>query len=193
MLLILFFGDSLTAGYGLKDPLRESLPARISDKIAAENWNFQVINSGLSGDTSTTGLNRIDAALNHEIDIFVLELGANDLLRGHQAHILKANMQQILTKVKTKYPKADILILGMRLPAWIPENRAPGYRTIYQELAQKNNCELVPFLLEGVEGKKHLNMFDGVHPLAAGYQIIADNIWPKLKSMIAKHSAVKTL
>jgi len=193
MSVILFFGDSLTAGYGLKDPLRESLPARISEKIATENWNFQVINAGVSGDTSTTGLSRIDGVLDQEIDIFVLELGANDLLRGHRANILKANMQQILTKVKTKHPKAGILILGMRLPAWIPENLAPGYRTIYQEIAQENSCELVPFLLEGVEGKKHLNMVDGVHPLASGYQIIAENIWPKVKSMIAGHRTIKTL
>ena len=186
MKTIVFFGDSLTAGYGLKDPLVESLPARIEQILESKGLDFLVINAGLSGDTSVSGLNRLRGILDMDIDIFVLELGANDVLRGHPATLMNNNLQKIISQVKEKYPLADILILGVKLPFWIPDNQATGYRHIYEDLADRNDCELVPYLLDGIDGKKHLNMLDGVHPLAEGYKIMADNIWPKLNAIIGK-------
>jgi len=183
---IVFFGDSLTAGYGLKDPLKESLPARIGQILMSEGMDYHVINAGISGDTSVSGLNRLPDTLKIDTDIFVLELGANDLLRGHPAALVSHNLQKIISAVKATHPAADILILGMKLPFWIPDERAPGYRRIYQDLAVQNHCELVPYLLDGIEGRKHLNMYDGVHPLAEGYKIMADTVWPTLKKMIKK-------
>lgn len=186
MKTIVFFGDSLIAGYGLKDPLTESLPARIKQILKREGFDNLVINAGMSGDTSTSGLNRLPDILEMDTDIFVLELGANDFLRGHPATLVNNNLQKIISQVKEKQPQADILILGMRLPSWIPDDRALGYRNIYRDLATRNNCELLPYLLDGIEGKKHLNMYDGVHPLAEGYKIMADNVWPNLKAIIGK-------
>ena len=186
MKTIVFFGDSLTAGYGLKYPLTESLPARIKQILTFEGFDLLVINAGLSGDTSVSGLSRLPSILDMDTDIFVLELGSNDLLRGHSATLVKNNLQKIISQVKEKHPSANILILGMKLPFWIPDDRAPGYRNIYNDLAERNDCELLPYLLDGIEGKKHLNMFDGVHPLAEGYKMMADNVWPKLKAIIKK-------
>ncbi|WP_316809491.1 arylesterase [Pedobacter agri] len=183
---IVFFGDSLTAGYGLRDPLTESLPARIRQILRSEGMEHQVINAGLSGDTSVSALKRLPEILKIDTDIFVLELGANDLLRGHPATLVSHNLHSIISAVKEKHPAAAILILGMKLPIWIPDERAPGYRRIYQDLATQNHCELVPYLLDGIEGRKHLNMYDGVHPLAEGYKIMANNVWPTLIRMITK-------
>ena len=190
---IVFFGDSLTAGYGLKDPLSESLPALIANEIEKTGLDYQVINAGISGDTSWSGLARLDEVLATPVDVFVLELGANDLLRGYSAQQLRANLQKIIDKVRSAYPRAAILILGMELPAWISAPGLSGFRNIYHELASANNCSLVPFFLSGVAGVRHLNMYDGVHPLAEGYQVIAQTVWPALMSLLSEQEAGNTV
>lgn len=181
---IIFFGDSLTQGYGLNDPDTASFPALIQRMIDQTSLAFRVINAGISGDTTYSAKNRLWGILEMQIDIFVLELGANDFIRGQSAQSVEQNLQSIIDQVKQRHPNAPILLLGMELPAWIPGTKAAGYRNIYQRLAVKNNIALLPFLLEGVAGIPHLNMFDGIHPLAAGYEIIARNVWKALKLLV---------
>lgn len=181
---IIFFGDSLTQGYGLNDPDTASFPALIQRMIDQTSLAFRVINAGISGDTTYSAKNRLSGILEMQIDIFVLELGANDFIRGQSAQSVEQNLQSIIDQVKQRHPNAPILLLGMELPAWISGTKAAGYRNIYQRLAVKNNIALLPFLLEGVAGIPHLNMFDGIHPLAAGYEIIAKNVWKALKLLI---------
>lgn len=182
---ILFFGDSLTAGYGLSNVSVESLPALLQEKINAAGLEYKVINAGVSGETSAGGLSRIDLLLDQQIDIFVLELGANDILRGISPQNTAANLQGIVDKVKQRYPEAKMLLLGMELPAWIPGSLVGDFRRIFRQVAQRNDMALVPFMLDGVAGIRHLNLHDGIHPTAAGYRIVADKIWPVLKRLIS--------
>lgn len=176
---ILFFGNSLTAGYGV-DP-SEAYPALIQDKIDSLGLNYKVINAGVSGETTSDGNSRIDWILKQPIDIFVLELGANDGLRGISLTETKKNLQSIIDKVKAKYPNVKIILEGMQ----IPPNMGPAYtlkfREIYPAVAKKNNINLVPFLLKGVGGDAKLNQRDGIHPTAEGHKILAENVWEVLK------------
>jgi acyl-CoA thioesterase-1 len=182
---ILFFGDSLTAGYGLSNVSVESLPALLQEKINAAGLEYKVINAGVSGETSAGGLSRIGLLLQQPIDVFVLELGANAILRGIPPQRTDANLQGIIDIVKQRYPEAKMLLLGMELPAWIPGALVNDFRMIFREVAQRNYMTLVPFMLDGVAGMKHLNLQDGLHPTAEGYRIIAEKIWPVLQRLIS--------
>jgi acyl-CoA thioesterase-1 len=181
---ILFFGDSLTAGYGLKDASAESVPALIGKYIRAAKLNFNVINAGLSGDTSAGGLRRIDYWLDRPVAVFVLELGINDIIRGVDPGTTLNNLQAILDKVKFKYPAVKIALMGMQIPAFIPSPFALRFNAIYPELAVKNQIPFLPFFLQGVAGKPDLNLPDRLHPSAKGYEVIAGNIWPLIHKLI---------
>ena len=185
---ILFFGDSLTAGYGLGDVSNESFPALIQQKINDARLPYQVINAGLSGDTSSGGLNRLDYWLNKPVDVFILELGINDIMRGIPPATTLNNLQAIVQKVKAKYPDVKMALMGMELPAFIPGAFAGEFRGIFRKLADANRMALVPFFLEGVAGLKHLNLRDGLHPSAEGYQIIANKVWPVLEKLLSAQS-----
>jgi len=179
---ILFFGNSLTAGYGL-DP-EFAFPDLIQQKIDGEKMNFKVINAGLSGETSAGGLSRIDWVLSQYVDVFILELGANDGLRGLPLASTRKNLQGILDKVKLKYPNVEIVIAGMMVPPNMGETYSKEFGEIYPDLARKNNAALIPFLLEGVAGNPDLNLPDGIHPNVEGHQIVADNVWKALKPFL---------
>ena len=181
---ILFFGNSLTAGYGLSDPETEAMPALIQAKINAAGLQAKVINAGISGDTTRGGLARIDRNLNTPVDIFVLELGINDVLRGISPQTSLINLQAIIDKVKLKYPHAKLILLGMEIPSFIQGNFANEFRDIFKRLAVNNNMGFLPFLLAGVMGKKHLNLRDRLHPSADGYKIVADNVWPMIEEAL---------
>jgi len=181
---ILFFGDSLTAGYGLLNVSIESLPALIQAKVKADSLPYHVINAGVSGETSAGGLARIDLLINKSIDVFVLELGANDILRGIPPQTTASNLQAIINKIKAKHPQAKMALLGMELPEWIPGAFAGAFRAVFKQVAQANQMAFVPFLLDGVAGVAHLNLRDGLHPTAAGYQIIANKVWPVLRPLL---------
>jgi acyl-CoA thioesterase-1 len=177
---ILFFGNSLTAGYGLEDP-DEAFPALIQQKIDSLGLKYKVVNAGLSGETTSGGVNRINWLLKQPIDIFVLELGANDGLRGMPVSATKKNLQSILDTVAVRYPNAKRILLGMEIPPSMGGKYAAQFRVIFRELAEKNKIPFVPFMLEGVAGNPELNLPDGIHPTAEGYKIVADNIWEVLK------------
>lgn len=181
---ILFFGDSLTAGYGLAKPDVQSLPGLIQKKIDESGYSYQVVNAGVSGDTSSGGLSRLDYWLHQPVDIFVLELGVNDLWRGAPYTTTKHNLNLILKKVKERYSGCKLAIMGMEIPDAITFDALNGFRKIYRELAEAHAAAFVPFFLEGVAGVKQLNLPDGMHPSAKGYEVIADNVWPTIKALL---------
>ena len=172
---ILFFGDSLTAGFGLTSP-KLAFPAQLENELNKSTKKVKVINAGLSGETSAGGLGRIEWVLREPIDIFVLELGANDGLRGLPLDQTKKNLQAIIDKVKEKYPKAKIVLAGMMVPPNLGKTYTDEFKKIYPDLAKKNNSELIPFLLEGVGGNEKLNQRDGIHPNEEGHKIIGKNL-----------------
>lgn len=179
---ILFFGNSLTAGLGL-DP-SQAFPALIQEKIDSLDMPYQVINAGLSGETTAAGKNRIGWILNQEVDVFVLELGANDGLRGIALDETKRNLQAIIDTVRQNSPDTEIILAGMQIPPNLGADYTSGFREIFPELTQENNIHLIPFLLEGVAGDSELNQSDGVHPTAEGQKIVAKNVWEVLREVI---------
>ncbi len=183
---ILFFGDSLTAGYGLGNVNDESFPALIGQKIKEAGLDYKIINAGLSGDTSAGGLARLDYWLSQPVKVFILELGINDILRGIPPSRTYNNLDSIISKVKTRYPEVKLALMGMEIPAFIPGAFAAEFRSIFRRLADTHDMVLVPFFLEGVAGLAHLNMKDGLHPSASGYRIIADRVWPAIETLLHK-------
>lgn len=179
---ILFLGNSLSAGYGLGTEF--AFPALIQEKIDSLGWNFKVINAGLSGETSSGGLRRIDWLLQRKIDVFFLELGANDGLRGIPIDLTQQNLQAIIDRVKAKNAEVRIVIAGMLVPPNMGREYSSKFRTLFLELAKKNEAALVPFLLEGVGGNPKLNLPDGIHPTAEGHRIVARNVWQVLKPVL---------
>lgn len=180
---ILFYGDSLTAGYGMDDPTVTAFPAIIQDKIDADGLDYRVINAGLSGETSSGGLRRINWVMRQPVDVFVLELGGNDGLRGLPLELLRDNLQAILDRVKAKNPEVKFVVAGMRMPPSMGEYAA-NFDALYTPLAVANNAALIPHLLEGVGGDPKLNLPDGIHPSPAGHAIVADNIWSVLQPLL---------
>src|SRR5688572_11884721 len=179
---IVFFGNSLTAGYGLSPS--QAFPAVIQKKIDSLGLPYQVVNAGVSGETSSGGKTRIDWILRQPVDIFVLELGANDGLRGIPLSETKKNLQAIVDKVKARNPDTKLLFAGMQIPPNMGQMYTTEFRNIYTDLASKNAMTLVPFLLEGVGGETHLNQEDGIHPTAEGHQIVAANLWRQLEKLL---------
>jgi acyl-CoA thioesterase-1 len=179
---VVFLGDSLTAGLGVQPS--EAFPALVAEKIRTAGLPFEVENAGLSGDTSAGGLRRIDWLLRRRIDFLVLELGANDGLRGLDLKSLKGNLQAIIDKAKAKNPQVKIVLAGMQVPPNLGADYASGFQRIFNELARENNATLIPFLLEGVGGQRDLNQQDLIHPSAAGHRIIADLVWRTLEPIL---------
>lgn len=171
---ILFFGDSLTAGYGLST--EEAFPALLEKDLNKTTRVVKVTNAGLSGETSAGGLSRIDWILRQPVDIFVLELGANDGLRGLPLDQTRSNLQAIIDKVKAKHPNVKLVLAGMMVPPNLGKEYTNEFRNIYPDLAKKNKGTLIPFLLEGVAGDEKLNLADGIHPNVEGHKIVAKNL-----------------
>jgi len=182
---VLFLGDSLTAGYGIEPA--KAFPALIQSKIDVKRWNIKVINAGQSGDTSAGGLSRLDWLLKNRVDVLVIELGANDGLRGLSIDVTRKNLQAIIDRSRKRFPRIRVVIAGMKVPPNMGRDFASRFEALFAELARKNNAALIPFILEGVGGVRELNLPDGIHPTAAGHAIVAGNIWrtlaPLLKGM----------
>jgi len=180
--VILFYGNSLTAAYGLDT--KEGFPNKIQLKLDSLGLDYKVINSGLSGETTSGGLNRLDWVLNQPVDIFVLELGANDGLRGIPITESMNNLQKMIDMVKDKDPDTKIILAGMQIPPNMGDDYASQFKAMYPALAQSNNTYLIPFLLEGVAGIPELNLEDGIHPTAEGQRIVTNNVWEILKTIV---------
>ena len=179
---VVFLGDSLTAGLGVQPS--EAFPALVAEKIHAAGLRFEVENAGLSGDTSAGGLRRIDWLLQKRIDLLVIELGANDGLRGLDLKSMKENLQAIIDKTKAKNPQVKIVLAGMQVPPNLGAEYAAGFQRVFTELARENNATLIPFLLEGVGGHRELNQPDLIHPSSAGHRIVADLVWRTLEPIL---------
>jgi acyl-CoA thioesterase I len=179
---IIFFGNSLTAGYGLSPD--EAFPARIGRRLDTLHKPYKVVNAGISGETTSGGKSRIGWTLRQSADIFVLELGANDGLRGIPVETTRDNLQAIIDTVKTKYPKCKIILAGMRVPPSMGSTYSIAFHDIFAHLAEKNKTSLIPFLLEGVGGNPSLNQADGIHPNTAGEKIVTETVWKALQPLL---------
>jgi acyl-CoA thioesterase-1 len=180
--VILFFGDSLTAGYGLST--EEAFPALVEKELNKSDKKVKVVNAGLSGETTAGGLSRIDWILRQPVDVFVLELGANDGLRGLPLEQTRKNLQSIIDKVKAKYPDCKIVLAGMMVPPNMGKQYSEEFRNIYPDMAKKNKATLIPFILEDVGGIEKLNQTDGIHPNVEGHKIIANNLKKVFEKLI---------
>ncbi len=179
---MLFLGTSLTAGYGL--PVEEAFPARIQERVDAEGLSYRVVNAGVSGDTSAGGLRRIDWLLRLPIAVLVLELGANDMLRGQDLGILRHNLQEIIHRTRAAHPQVRLVVAGMRALPNLGDDYVRGFEAVFPALAEENDGVLIPFALEGVAGEAVLNQSDGIHPTAEGHRHIAETFWNVLGPML---------
>ncbi len=180
---IVAFGDSLTAGFGLAE--KESYPYLLQEKLNAQGYNYEVINAGVSGDTSLGGLERIDWVLEQEnLEILILELGANDLLRGVPVARMKENLDKIIRRAKAKNVK--VLLCGMLAPPTMGDEYQRDYSSAFPDLASEHKIAYIPFLLEGVALNRELNQADGIHPNPEGTTIMMQNIYNELKPMLAE-------
>jgi acyl-CoA thioesterase-1 len=184
---ILVFGDSLSDGFMLKRS--EAYPALLAKKLQAAGLTFQVTNASAAGGTTEGGLERLPAHLKHRIDIFILELGINDALRGLPVDQIENNLQQIIDKVKARKPKVRIVIAGMQLPNYKADDYVSAFGKMFTDLATKNNAALVPYLLQDVAGDPSLNLPDGIHPNATGQKILAENVWRVLEPIAREVAA----
>jgi acyl-CoA thioesterase I len=179
--VVLFLGTSLTAGLGVDRS--EAYPAVIQQLLDSAGIGLQVVNAGVSGETSAGGLRRIDALLSQPVRILVLELGANDGLRGLDLDTLRANLQGIIDRTRAAHPDARIVIAGMQAPPNLGDRYTSEFRQVFEDVARENNAALVPFLLEGVGGHPELNQADGIHPTPEGHRLVAANVWAVLKGV----------
>ena len=179
---VVFLGDSLTAGYGLSK--EQAVPSLIQKRLDEAGYDFEVVNQGVSGDTSAGGVSRLDWSLTGDVRVLVLELGANDGLRGVPVESMKANLSQIITRAKER--GVTVLLTGMEAPPSHGPMYTIQFRQAFQDLAREHRVAFVPFYLEGVAGHPALNIADGIHPNADGSAIIERTIWSALEPLIEK-------
>ena len=190
MKTIVFFGDSLTAGHGL--PAAQSFPSLLQQRLDAQQLGYKAYNYGVSGETSAGGRQRLAAVLaRHPIDVFVLALGANDGIRGIPVRETTHNLQFIIDAVRRQYPSAQFVLAGLEFPFDLGPlgshrlaHYAADFKALFRTLADKNSLPFIPFLLQGVLGRRELNLADGVHPNAAGQQMLAENVWQILHPLL---------
>jgi acyl-CoA thioesterase-1 len=180
--VVLFFGTSLTAGYGLSP--EQAFPSLIEKLADSANLPIRAVNAGLSGETTAGAARRIDWVLRTPADVVVIEAGANDALRGLSPEAARANLQRVIDAVRAKQPKARIVLVQMEAPPNYGAVYTKSFRAVYTDLARKEKIPLVPFLLNGVAGIARLNQADGVHPNVAGERIVAENVWRGIRPVI---------
>jgi acyl-CoA thioesterase-1 len=178
--IILFYGNSLTAGYGIDAD--DAFPGLTQSRIDSLGLDFKVINGGLSGETTAGGLSRLDWFLEDQPEIFILELGGNDGLRGIALTETKSNLLAMIDKVRAKFPDTKIILAGMQIPPNMGQEYSNEFKEIFPAVAEAKNVTLIPFLLENVGGVPEMNLPDGIHPTEEGHQIVFETIWPYLKA-----------
>ena len=177
---IVFLGDSLSAGLGL--PREQAVPSLIQDRLDAEGRPYEVVNAGVSGDTSAGGLSRLEWSLEGDVEVLVIELGANDGLRGLPVSQMKGNLREIVTRAKGR--GIAVILTGMEAPPNYGTAYASEFRQAFRDLADEHDVTFVPFFLDGVAGIQSLNNSDGIHPNAAGARIIAEALWRALEPLL---------
>ena len=188
--IVLFLGTSLTAGYGVGEDL--AYPALVQEKIDSAGLPFRVVNAGLSGETSAGGLRRLDWSLQQPIEVLVLELGANDGLRGLAVDAMRANLDSILTRTSRRYPDAGLVVLGMEAPPNLGPSYTREFREVYRDVAERHDAALVPFLLDSVAARPEMNLEDRIHPNPAGHRILARTVWRTLEAVLERHASART-
>jgi acyl-CoA thioesterase-1 len=181
---ILFFGDSITAGFGIGE--EEAFPALIQQKLDSLGLQWKAVNAGLSGETSAGGLRRIDWLLQQKIDILVLELGGNDGLRGVSPEQTRQNLAGIIEKTRATYPDCIIILAGMQIPPNLGQDYADAFAAVFTDVAETHDTYLIPFILEGVGGDPRLNLPDGIHPTAQGHRIVAETVWDYVEPLVLR-------
>jgi len=179
---VVFFGDSLTAGYGI-DP-DEAYPALIQKKIDAAGLPWRVVNAGLSGETTAGGLRRLDWILRQPVDLFVIELGGNDGLRGIAPPNTRGNLLAIISRLRERQPNVKVVIAGMQMPTNMGKEYTREFAAIYPEVARETGARLIPFVLDQVGGIPSLNLADGIHPNPEGHCRVAENVWQIIKDLL---------
>ena len=187
---ILVFGDSLSAGFGLKSS--QAYPALLTEKLREAGLNYEITNASQSGGTTAGGLQRLGPHLKRKIDILILELGINDAFRGEPIAQIRNNLQEIIDRVKARGPNVRLIVCGMQLPNYTADDYVFAFGQLYADLAAKNNATLIPYFLEGVGGDPNLNQPDRVHPNAAGQKILAENVWRVLEPIAREVAATGT-
>jgi acyl-CoA thioesterase-1 len=177
---IVALGDSLTAGYGLVES--QSYPALLQRKVDADGYEFDVVNAGVSGDTSAGGLRRLDWALEGDVRVLIVALGGNDGLRGLSVAQMKDNVSTIVERARER--GIAVILVGMEAPPNYGQEYASAFRQAYREVALKNRLVFIPFLLNNVAGRGDLNQGDGIHPNARGTEIVAETVWSVLRPML---------
>lgn len=185
---LMVFGDSLTAGYGL--PRGEAFPVKLQERLKQEGAEVEVLGQGVSGDTTAGGLSRIEYALKKNPDYVILELGGNDMLRAIDPAVTRANLTKMLEILKAR--KIPVLLAGMRVYGNLGPNVDAAYVKMYKELAEKYDCVLYPFFLDGVVADRALNLDDGIHPNEKGIAVIVDRILPAVAELLDKPPAPQT-
>jgi acyl-CoA thioesterase-1 len=178
---VVFLGDSLTAGYGLANK-EQSVPALVQKRLDAEGYKVEVVNQGVSGDTSAGGVSRLDWSLSGDVRVLVIELGGNDGLRGLPIETTKQNLAQIITTAKQRGVR--VLLTGMEAPPSHGPAYTSQFRQLFRDLAREHDVAFMPFFLEGVAGDSALNQADGIHPTAEGAAIVERTLWKSLKPML---------
>lgn len=179
---VVALGDSLTAGYGLE--VEQAYPALLERRLRAAGLDVQVVNAGVSGDTSAGGLSRLDWSLDGDVRVLIVALGGNDALRGLGVEQLKTNLSTIIRRAQAK--KLEVVLAGMEAPPNLGTAHTSAFRAVYRDVASEYGVAFLPFLLEGVAGVAHLNQQDGIHPNAAGTERVADNLWPLVEAAVRK-------
>ena len=182
---IVFLGDSLTAGYGLAKG--ESVPSLIQKRLKDAGYPYEVVNAGVSGDTSAGGLNRLEWSLAGDVKVLVIELGANDGLRGLPVAGMKQNFTEIITRAQARNIK--VILTGMEAPPNFGPAYTSEFRGVYRQLAKEHDVVFVPFYLDGVAGIPNLNIADGIHPNAEGSRIVEKTVWAALEPLLTKRTA----
>lgn len=175
-------GDSLTAGFGVAP--EEAFPALVQERLRREGYDYRVVNSGVSGDTTAGGLRRVDWVLRTRPSIVIVALGSNDGLRGLSVDAMRQNLGEIITRIRAS--GARVLLAGMRLPPNYGGEYARAFAAVFPTVASKAGIPLMPFLLDGVAGEPGLNQPDGIHPNARGQQVVATRLWPYLAPLLRK-------
>ncbi|MGI8821126.1 MAG: arylesterase [Chthoniobacterales bacterium] len=182
---IAILGDSLSAGLGVQP--EQAFPALVQQTIRERGLPFEVINAGVSGDTTAGGLRRLDWLLQRKIDLLIIELGGNDGLRGLPMSNIKANLQAMIEKARAKNPEVKIVIAGMQMPPNVGATYAEEFRQVFAEVARENNATMIPFLLEGVGGRREFNQPDLIHPNPIGHKMVADVVWKAIEPLLMSH------
>ncbi|HEY7184364.1 MAG TPA: arylesterase [Blastocatellia bacterium] len=181
--VIVAFGDSLTAGYGL--PEDQCFTALLQRKIDEKGYSYRIINAGVSGDTSAGGVGRIDWALEGAVKFLILELGGNDGLRGQSVAEMKKNLAEIIERAQTR--GVTVILAGMEAPPNLGEEYTGEFRQAYRDLAKKYKLTLIPFILDGVASRREMNQPDGIHPNAAGEKVMTENVWREIEPLLLKN------